>query len=292
MTEKSLIEDVADNIERLFREMWPYQDQQAPMKSRENEVIRCLVRDLTVSEEDMQKLPEAEQSRIRLVRENELAAQKRLDEAVAKVREISGRIADELSRLTEDTYPRNDPATPGLMYDFLLRFSKAYTREGKQRSAGPILEYLYTACDHAYWLWREWIASCMAVGDMASAERLLAVLTDSSASSTQAHRFNAEGGKYKPSVMVAKGMIALKRDGDLLLAHKYAEAARSSFAEAPEAIHFYHAINYVKQEVDEGRLKLTHIATGKNGKEVREQLDQMIPPVALLTGKWTSEEEE
>jgi hypothetical protein len=292
VAEKSLIEDVASNIERLFREMWPYQNQQAPMKARENEALRAMAEDLAFTPQQLAEKSPDEQARIAAVRTHEEGEQKLLEEARLKVRDISGRIADELSRITEDTYPRNAADTPQQMYSFLLRFTKAYTREGKQRSAGPVLEYLYSSCDHAYWLWREWIAACMAIGDMTSAERLLAVLTDSSASSTQAHRFNAEGGKYKPSVVVAKGMIALKRDGDLQLACKYAEVARSQFAEAPEAIHFYHAINYVKQEVDEGRLLLSHIATGRNGKEVREQLDTMIPPVALLTGKWTKDEEE
>jgi len=290
--EKSLIDDVAENIERLFKEMWPYQDQQAPMKSRENALIRAMTEDLSLTPEALAKLPVEEQERIEGVRKHEDGEQKLLEEARLKVRDISGRIADELSRLTEDTYPRSAAETPQQMYNFLLRFTKAYTKEGKQRSAGPVLEYLYSSCDHAYWLWREWIAACMAIGDITSAERLLAVLTDSSASSTQAHRFNAEGGKYKPSVVVAKGMIALKRDGDLQLAMKYAETARTAFAEAPEAIEFYHAINYVKQEVDAGNLQLSHIATGRNGKAVREQLDLMIPPVALLTGKWKTEDEE
>jgi hypothetical protein len=288
--EKSLIEDVADNIERCFKEMWVYQDQQTPMKARENVAIIEMTRDLALTKEELDGKAPEERERIEKVRAREAAEQIRLVAATAKVREVSGLITDELSRLTEDTYPRSDPATPERMYDFLMRFSKAYTKQGKQRSAGPILEYLYSACDHAYWLWREWIASCMAVGDHASAERLLAVLTDSSASSSQAHHFNAEGGRYKATVVIAKGLIALKRDGDIATALKYAEVARLTFAEQPEAIGFYHAINYVKQEVDAGNLQLSHLQTGRNGSGVRKQLDTMIPKVALLTGKWTEEE--
>lgn len=288
---ENLIEDVAERIESFFHEMWRYQDQQTPMKVREHNDLLAVMKDLSIPKEKFDQLPEEEQRRIERVRRSEELEQKRLAEATAKAKEISGKITDELSRLTEDTYPRNDPDTPGKMYDFLQRFSQSYTKAGKQRSAGPLLEYLYTACDHAYWLWREWIASCIAVGDMQSAERLLAVLTDSSASSTQAHKFNAEGGKYKPVVCVAKGLIALKRDGDLDLAKKYAEVARLSFAESAEAIGFYHAINYVQQEVAAGRLQLTSLQAGRNGNQAREQLDTMVPPKALLTGKWVEEEE-
>jgi hypothetical protein len=289
VSEKSLIEDIAENIERLFREMWPYQDQQSPMKVSENEKITAITRDLSITPEELEKLPAEEQSRIAGVREREKKAQEEIEKARLKVREINEKITHELSRLTEETYPRHDPKTPERMYDFLLRFSRVYTRKGKQRSAGPILEYLYTACDHAYWLWKEWIAACIAVGDTTSAERLLAVLIDGNASSSQAHRFNAEGGMFKSFVVVTKGMIALKRDGDLQLACKYAETARNFFAESPEAINFYHAINQVKEEVESGRLKLSHIAAGR-GRRIKELLDAIIPPVALITGNWKSED--
>ena len=290
MPEKSLIVEVADNIENLFKEMWPYQDQQTPMKVREHDALHAAAASLALSDADLALMSPEDRERTLSARSKENEAQTRLEKARLKVREISGKVSDELSKLTEDTYPRRNENTPAEMYDFLLRFSRSYTKEGKQRSAGPILEYLYSSCDHAYWLWREWIASCMAVGDLSSAERLLAVLTDGSASSTQAHRFNAEGGLHKPFVVISKGLIALKRDGDLQLAQKYAETARLSFAEAPEAINFYHAIGHVAQEVEDGNLDLKCLMTGRNGQKTKALLDSMIPPRALINGRWQAEE--
>jgi len=284
--EKNLIEEVTENVEALFKELWPYQDQQAPMKAREMDRLTEVTRCLALSKREISKLPKEERERVLGVRSAEEESQRLIEEGRKKTREVSGRVSDELARLTEDTYPRRDPRTPQLMYDFLLRFSRSYTKEGKQRSAGPLLEYLYTACDHAYWIWREWIAACMAVGDRSSAERLLAVLTDGQASSTQAHRFCTEGGQHRAFVVVTKGVIALKFDGDLETAEKYARTAKLCFAEQPEAIQFARAISYVRQEVNAGHLQLDHVATGRDGAAAKERLDGVIPPTALLTGKW------
>lgn len=288
---KSLIVEVTENVERLLMEMWPYQGQQSPMKTSEHHLMEVSIKDSGYTQKEIDNLGETERLRVIASRIREEDGQTSLKAATEKVREISPKVSAELSRLTEDVYPRDDPRTPKEMYDFLLRFSKAYSKKGKQRAAGAILEYLYTSCDNAFWIWREWIAACMAIGDYSSAERLIAVLIDGSASSTQAHRFNAEGGLHKPFVLISKGLIALKRDGDLPLAIKYADTGRQTYAEAPEAIQFYRAVNYVAQEVEDGSLDIRCLATGRNGVSVKKQLDDMIPPKALITGKWTETKE-
>ena len=88
-------------------------------------------------------------------------------------KDINGLILASFNRLRPATYPKDDPETPRLMYELLSRIARSYASEGVVRSAGPILEYLLKSIDHTWWLWRQWISSCLVVGDYASAECLL-----------------------------------------------------------------------------------------------------------------------
>lgn len=295
----NLIDSVAENIEAHFKKLWPYQDQGEFIRTREiakeGEYFRSLAK---LSEQERQ-----ERLKLGLKPDDESFKLPELQAEIAKAggkllsveeqsklfKQVGYDITDELNRLTPSTYPKDDPETPGKMVAFLTRFSKSYTKEGKQRSAGPILEYLLAAdYDWAFWLWGEWISACLAVDDHASAEALIAAATDGSTpASTQ---FAQRGGPYKPKLMVAKAMIALRRDGDLDLAHQISNNARLNFGESHDAIQAFRGIEYLRQEVDAKRLTIA-MNTGKNGHKVHELVDARVPAAALLTGKWGEDEE-
>lgn len=295
----NLIDSVAENVEAHFKKLWPYQDQGEFIRSREiakeGEYFRSLAK---LSEQERQERlaqglekDDASYKSPALQAEIEKASAKLLsaEEQSKLFKETGYAISDELNRLTPSTYPKDDPETPKKMVEFLTKFSKSYTKEGKQRSAGPILEYLLAAdYDWAFWLWGEWISACLAVDDHTSAEALIAAATDGSTPAST--HFAQRGGPYKPKIMVAKAMIALRRDGDLDLAHQISNAARLNFGESYDAIQAFRGIEYLRQEVDAKRLTIA-MNTGKNGGKVHELVDTRVPANALLTGKWEKDEE-
>lgn len=275
----NLILDITEKIEKAFQKLWPYQDQKEILRTREmGEEANYFAKLALMSEEERQ-------SHLLKAAEKGEATEKQR----AIFREVGYEITDQLNRLSPETYPREDPETPKLMYDFLRRFSLAYSKQGKQRSAGPILEYLLAAdYDHAFWLWNEWIGACMAQQDFESTESLIAVATDGS--TPAAHHFATRAGTYKPHLMAAKAMIALRRDGDLKLAHEIANNARLTFGESKVAIEAFRGIEYIRQEVAAGRAQIA-MSTGKKTKDdIVALMDRRVPAAALITGKWNDEE--
>ena len=275
----NLILDITEKIEKAFQKLWPYQDQKEILRTREmGEEANYFAKLAHMSEEERQ-------SHLMKAAEKGEATEKQR----AIFRDVGYEITDQLNRLSPETYPREDPETPKLMYDFLRRFSLAYSKQGKQRSAGPILEYLLAAdYDHAFWLWNEWIGAYMAQQDFESTESLIAVATDGS--TPAAHHFATRAGTYKPHLMAAKAMIALRRDGDLKLAHEIANNARLTFGESKVAIEAFRGIEYIRQEVAAGRAQIA-MSTGKKTKDdIVALMDRRVPAAALITGKWNDEE--
>lgn len=287
----NLIDDVSEKIVAEFRRLWPYQKQVEFFRSRE----------IAKEGEFFRKLAEMSEKERQSAIDAGMTPERALDAAKAKVAdaadnevdyvaqkalfvEVGNNISDQLNRLSPDTYPEEDAETTGKMVDFLTQFSKAYSKEGKQRSAGPILEYILAAdYDHAWWLWDKWIGACIAVGDHESAEGLIAAATDGSTPASTT--FARGGGRFKPKIMVAKAVIALRRDGDLELAHTIANAARLSFGESRDAIRCFRGIEHIRQEVAKGGCAI-EMNTGPNGGVVHEIVNKRVPAAALLTGKW------
>ena len=310
----NLIDEVAAAVEVAFKRLWPFQG--------ESEIVR----DVEAAEERRQaeersRLFQAEREKARphvsqlgfmvdnvfqaaafeahldglahkaLAAGADLAAAEEVTrKALARkeaVRLTTSDVAVALQRLSPETYPREDPETPSKMHEFCARFARAYSKEGKVRSAAAIVEYLLASdYDHAFWLVSEWIAACVALGDHTSAEAFGAALT--SGESACAHHFATRGGSARPRLMVAKALIALQRDGDVDQAHEIAKAAKQTFGDSREAIGAFRAISYVKQEVDAGRLTLEYKPDGHGGYAVLG-LERLVSPRGLLTGKFNEE---
>lgn len=304
----SLIEEVSEKISTEFKRLWPFQHEGEFVRSRElsreslaqaevSAAHQLLAEDQKVALAGLDGEEERREYLSRRVRaavvvekatERAKTTLDRQNERQAIGKEVGWNVSDQLNRLTPDTFPADDPETPRQMYDFLTAFSKSYAKEGKQSSAYMIVEYLL-ACDydHWAWLWSRWIASCVAIGDRNSAESLVAAVTDGQ--TPAAHSFATKGGRFKPMLMATKAMIALRFDGDVEKAHRIACAAKDTFGDSREATQVYHALAYLKQEQDQGRLLIERKPDGRISVAM---IDRVVPASALLTGKFGSEEED
>ncbi len=280
-----LITDVTEKIEAQFKRLWPYQS--------ENEFAR--VKQLGAEYKRFEELsaisaiPEAERSTEQREKyDSEVkkaeAHQKRQEERGGVQGAVCEAITDQLNRLTPDSFPREDPEVAKDMVDFLTRFGRSYTKEGKQRSAGPILEYLLSMdYPYAFWLWRQWIAALIATGDLESADLLIAAATDGSTPAS--HHFATRGGSWKPSFMIAKAQIVLMRDGDLKLAASIVENARLTFSGSREVSEAYKRLSVVQRKVDAGELRLEigkNSASGLYEIKDKDALEEDFSPTFLL----------
>lgn len=303
---ENLIDDVAEKVVSELKKLWPFQNQREFVRSKalaaeraEFEALSQVVSVANRSDADLRRLrDETGKALADLTEERRLAILDR-DARLAKAQESanadSGRrkiqaavndaVCDQLNRIHPGNYPREEPETAQRMYDFLTAFSKAYAKEGRQSSGDMVLEYILAAdYDHAFWLWSEWIAACLAVGDRTSAEALIASATNGS--TPAAHAFATRAGQFQPKLMVAKAVIALRFDGDLRLAHQIAENAKNNFGDSADATGLYRSTRHLTGEVEAGRLK---IASGKKGIA---QIERLVPATALLTGNWDNEGDE
>lgn len=265
----SRITEVADAVEAEFKKLWQYQSEHEFVRA---DVLEAdLVRTERLSKiaatppsertpEDVKELHDALDAGEKL--------QSKQNEQKSAYKRCNLAVAERLNQLTPSTFDKDDAKAPEELYEFLTRFSKSYTQAGKQRSAAPLLEYLL-ACDypHAFWLWRQWIAACLAVGDHESADRLIGAATDGSTPAS--HQFATRGGAWKPAFSVAKAQIFLLRDGDLDKAREVVENARLQFSGSIEVTEARKALGYLARKVEKGELSLEM----KRGADKRFQLE-------------------
>lgn len=273
----NLILDVAEKIETQFRRLWPFQHQQEFFRSREIAKEGEYFKTLSEARRHTDALKPDEETPVKafLAAEVAKATEKTTstEEQRRIFREVGQAISDEFGRLTPETVTRETPEVAKDLVELLTRFSKSYSKEGKQRAPDALLEYMLALdYDHVFWLWDLWIKACTAVGDYLSAEGLMAAATDGTTPAST--HFAQRAKRYQPSLMVSKAMIALHRDGDVERAYEIANNARITFGASPDAVGCYKAIATLKRDSDEGRLL---VASAR------------VPTVALITGKWENE---
>lgn len=277
----SLILDVAAKVEAEFRRLWPYQDQGEFFRSREIEKEGRYYRSLSEARAHTDALQAGETSEVKSFLEAEVkkAEAKTLsaEEQRSLFREVSQNVSDLFCQITPDSIGKETPEVAGQLVELLTRFSKAYSKQGKQRSADSLLEYMLAMdYDHAFWLWERWIAACVAVGDYVSAESLIAAATDGT--TPAATHFAQRARRFQPNLMVSKALIALHRDNDVERALEIAHNAKNAFGHSTEAVGAYQAITTYKEREERRQIAAKH--TEKTEK---------VPLAGLLTNKWETE---
>jgi len=251
-----LIAEVTVEVEQLFLRFRKWGHLQEAIRREENEGLRDYQRRREEEiKHDIRDL-DAHDTEAYFVKANQ-----DIWDREEEKKDINGLILASFNRLRPATYPKDDPETPRLMYELLSRIARSYASEGVVRSAGPILEYLLKSIDHTWWLWRQWISSCLVVGDYASAECLLVA--------AQEHTEFAGARGHHGHWLCAKALVHYSRDEDIELAIDYADRARRFFGDSAEGPSLWKALRNLDKH--NGHAQLT---------------DEHSPAKALITGDW------
>jgi len=217
----TVVTEVAENLEAMFSKFRKWAHLQEPTKPEDRARIEQEIRareDWAIQQGFMKR--NADGTITVLNQGMALLAKKEEEDSMEQVREtreINTSISEELNRINPQTV-QITKETAAEFYNLLDVIAVGYGKEGFRRNAQAILRYLETCIDHYFWLYRQFLAACLAMGDFESAESLLEAIQD--------HPQFANAKGVHATLYVGKSLIYANRDKDLKKALEWAGYAR------------------------------------------------------------------
>lgn len=158
-------------------------------------------------------------------------------EDLRELERINTGIAEQLDRLTPDTFPLNDPAAPGEMLGLLLHISDCYRPVAAKKGASFVAVMLYLfSCgiDHAAWYASTWLACSLSTHRWTLAETIIKSIGEEKG----VRGPFAKDPEQRVWMPLSRSLISLQRDGEVEKALEYAEHARDNCATSDLAVQY------------------------------------------------------
>lgn len=221
----SIIRDVADNLEKLFKQFqkYDYEWYTDPTYRDYNLMLQ-------------KRLAEVKS----WTKEQREAFDKEYKQQLEDYIRINDGIREQLERLNEHTFPYDDPNAWDDMLDMLHRISWSYKYKKQRKGASfvAIMLYIYSAIDHGSWYAAMWLRAALETQRWSQAEVILKAITEEKGVRGEF----AKDPELRALVPISKSVIYLIRDGEVENALEYARHAKENCGTSDLAVTFYHQL--------------------------------------------------